>query len=68
MGTIRVGTPHVRPDTPSHVEGMRQGNEGPYIAQPGHYMDGTSDARRSTGIHWKGHNPILDSMPNISPG
>lgn len=68
MGRIRVGTPDVRPDTPSHVEGIRQGNAGPREKQPGHHADGTADARRSTGIHWKKHNAILKIMPNISPG
>ncbi|GAA0896151.1 hypothetical protein [Pseudonocardia zijingensis] len=66
MGRIRVGKPDVRPDTPSHVEGTNQGNAGG--RQPGHHEDGTADARRSTGIHWKKHNAILDVMPNISPG
>jgi hypothetical protein len=68
MGTIRVGRPAVRPDTPSHVRGMRQGNEAPYKRQPGHHEDGTADARRATGIHWKKHDAILRIMPNISPG
>ncbi|MFI9604697.1 MULTISPECIES: hypothetical protein [Streptomyces] len=68
MGTIRVGRRDVKPDTPGHVNGLHQGNFGPYEGQRGHHKDGTSDARRSTGIHWKKHDAITKAMPNISPG
>ncbi|MBN0042826.1 hypothetical protein JS756_01590 [Streptomyces actuosus] len=68
MGTIRVGHPDVKPDTPTHVFGLHQGNKGPYACQAGHHEDGTADARRSTGIHSKKHNAILKVMPNIPPG
>jgi hypothetical protein len=67
MGRIRVGKADVRPDTPTHVAGIHQGNAG-HGKQPGHHEDGTADARRSTGVHWKKHNAILEIMPNISPG
>jgi len=36
--------------------------------QPGHHKDGTADARRSTGVHWKKHNAIMKIMPNLPPG
>ncbi|MER7178620.1 hypothetical protein ABT404_03870 [Streptomyces hyaluromycini] len=68
MGSIRVGRAQARPDTPSHVPGLHQGNRGPNTAQTGHHQDGTADARRSTGIHWKRHDVLLDVMPNIPPG
>ncbi|MEV5006550.1 MULTISPECIES: hypothetical protein [unclassified Streptomyces] len=68
MGTIRVGRRDVKPDTPGHITGLHQGNSGPYERQTGHHRDGTSDARRSTGIHWKKHDAIMKAMPNISPG
>ncbi|MFJ9817311.1 hypothetical protein ACIRU3_18940 [Streptomyces sp. NPDC101151] len=68
MGSIKVGRPQARPDTPSHVPGLHQGNKGPHSHQTGFHEDGTSDARRSTGIHWKRHDALLDAMPNISPG
>jgi hypothetical protein len=69
MGNIRVGKPDVRPDYPTHVTGVRQGNEeGAYHKQIGHHRDGTADARRSTGIRPKEHNAILKIMPNIPPG
>ncbi|MFC3575066.1 hypothetical protein ACFOZ0_17630 [Streptomyces yaanensis] len=68
MGNIRVGRPQVKPDTPKHVSGLHQGNKGPYKRQPGHHEDGTADARRSTGIHWKKHNAIMKIMPNLPPG
>ncbi|MEU6508409.1 hypothetical protein [Streptomyces sp. NPDC046942] len=68
MGSIRVGRAQARPDTPTHVPGLHQGNKGPYGRQGGHHEDGTADARRSTGIHSKRHDAVLTAMPNISPG
>lgn len=68
MGRIRVGKPDVSHDTPSHVEGLQEGNHGPNDKQPGHHADGTMSARRSTGINARHHEPILESMPNLPPG
>ena len=68
MSDIRVGRPDVRPDTPSHTKGVHQGNKtGEYLSQVGHHAEGTADARRSTGIQPRRHNPILPSMPNLPP-
>lgn len=68
MAHIRTGEPQVRPDTPTHVPGVNQGNrEGAYEKQVGHHADGTSDARRSTGVAPRRHDPILTIMPNLSP-
>lgn len=65
---ITVGRAHVRPDKPSHTRGVAQGNAtGNYEKAPGHLPDGRSTARRSTGINAKARNPILPSMPNLSP-
>ncbi|MFG2085184.1 MULTISPECIES: hypothetical protein [unclassified Spirillospora] len=65
---IKVGRPDVRPDKPSHVKGVAEGNSiGNYEKQDGHLPDGTSTARRSTGINASARGPILDSMPNLSP-
>jgi hypothetical protein len=66
--TIRVGRPDARPDSGSHVKGVKQGNHGPYEEQVGHHPDGTADARRSTGVAPKRHDPILPVMPNLPPG
>ncbi|EST37380.1 hypothetical protein N566_13370 [Streptomycetaceae bacterium MP113-05] len=68
MGRIRVGKPDTKPDTPSHVSGIHEGNEGRYESQPGHHPDGTADARRSTGVQWKKHDPVSETMPNLPPG
>jgi hypothetical protein len=69
MAEIRVGEPDVAPDTPSHVKGVPQGNsEGSYDEEVGHHADGSADARRSTGVNPKAHNPILPIMPNLPPG
>jgi hypothetical protein len=69
MGRIRVGKPDVKQDTPTHVLGIRQGNHrGAYKHSRGHHADGTADARRSTGVSPKKHDPILKIMPNLPPG
>ncbi|QFG23341.1 hypothetical protein [Actinomadura sp. WMMB 499] len=69
MAEIKVGKPHVKPDTPSHTKGVPQGNaKGNYKKQTGHHKDGTADARRSTGISPKKHDAILPIMPNLPPG
>jgi hypothetical protein len=68
MPNINLGTAQVSPDLPSHVPGIRQGNaRGSYDKMEGHKPDGTSTARRSTGINPKAEEPIDPSMPNLSP-
>jgi hypothetical protein len=63
-----VGKPQARPDTPSHVKGVKEGNErGHYEKMPGHLPDGRSTARRSTGVVAPKHEPIDPRMPNLSP-
>lgn len=67
-GGIKLGRPDVSPSAPTHVKGIRQGNSpGSYESQPGHLPDGTSTARRSTGIRPSARDPIDPSMPNLSP-
>ncbi len=68
MGEIRVGKPDVKPDATAHTKGVAQGNKGPFYLQRGHHQDGTADARRSTGIAPRKHDPILPAMPNLPPG
>jgi hypothetical protein len=69
MAEIKLGKRAVKPDAPSHVRGIKQGNSrGNYESQTGHNPDGTSTAERSTGINPKARNPIDPSMPNLSPG
>jgi hypothetical protein len=59
----------VKPDAPSHVKGIPQGNsKGNYEKMAGHRPDGTSTAERSTGINAKNEEPIDPRMPNLSPG
>ncbi|MEU0564413.1 hypothetical protein ABZ297_03305 [Nonomuraea sp. NPDC005983] len=66
--TIRTGRPDVRPDAPSHVKGVAEGNAcGNYEKQAGHLPDDRSTAKRSTGINAKAHDPIDPDMPNLSP-
>ena len=58
----------VKPDTPAHIPGVRQGNStGHYEKQPGWRPDGRSTAARSTGINPQSRDPVHPDMPNISP-
>lgn len=65
---MRIGTPDVAPDAPSHVPGIAEGNaRGSYLRQLGHQPDGRSTAARSTGINPQAREPIDPRMPNLSP-
>jgi hypothetical protein len=67
-GHIKVGRPDVRPDAPSHVKGVKEGNaSGHYESMPGHLSDGRSTAERSTGINPGDREPIEPGMPALSP-
>ena len=58
----------VKPDAPSHVKGISQGNsKGNYEKMAGHKPDGTSTAARSTGVNPSNAEPIDPRMPNLSP-
>ncbi len=66
---LKTGKPDVDPKAPSHVNGIMQGNStGNYEKQTGHHKDGTSTAKRSTGVNSKFQEPIDPRMPNLSPG
>lgn len=66
---IDVGAGGVPPDLSAHTPGIQQGNaSGSYEKMVGHNPDGTSTAKRSTGINPKSHEPIDPRMPNLSPG
>jgi hypothetical protein len=58
----------VRPDTPSHTKGVKQGNStGHYGKQAGFLQDGRATSTRSTGIMPGIKDPIHPDMPNLSP-
>lgn len=66
---LKTGKPDVDPNLPSHVNGIMQGNStGNYEKQTGHHKDGTSTAKRSTGVNSRAQEPIDPRMPNLSPG
>lgn len=68
MAKIKVGKPDVKHDAPSHVPGVKQGNQpGKYEKSAGHNADHTSTAARSTGINPGKRGPIDPRMPNLSP-
>lgn len=68
MPNVNLGKAQVPADLPAHVPGIMQGNStGSYEKMAGHNADGTSSARRSTGINAKNREPIDPSMPNLSP-
>jgi hypothetical protein len=58
----------VRPDTPAHTKGVKQGNsKGHYDKQPGFLQDGRATSTRSTGILPGMKDPVHPDMPNLSP-
>ncbi|MEA2227943.1 MAG: hypothetical protein QOF04_1573 [Solirubrobacteraceae bacterium] len=68
MAKLRLGKSDVDTAAPTHVAGVRQGNEkGAYERMAGHHPDGRSSASRSTGINAQGAEPIDPRMPNLSP-
>jgi hypothetical protein len=80
IANLKVGKPDTTPSSPSHVPGIRQGNQtGSTKKMPGLQITGRRDrgtdrrvmgrgtARRSTGINPSKRNPIDPSMPNLSP-
>jgi hypothetical protein len=68
MADVRTGAKHTGTDRPTHVKGVMQGNSsGSYEKQAGHNPDGTSTAKRSTGVSSSSSEPIDPSMPNLSP-
>lgn len=72
IGNISVGSPDVKPDTPSHTTGVREGNlrthlaREPGIARAGRFM-ARATHRRSTGINPGQHGPIDPRMPFLTP-
>jgi hypothetical protein len=65
---VTTGRPDVRPDAPSHVPGIHEGNQpGAWERMPGHGADGRVSSRRSTGVNAKAANPIDPQMPNLPP-
>jgi hypothetical protein len=68
VADIKVGKRQVKPDTPAHVKGIKEGNsKGNYERNKGHVKDGRATAARSTGVNVKEHEPIDPRMPNLSP-
>lgn len=68
IANVIVSRPHVKPSKPTHVPGVREGNQvGSYEKMAGHLEDGTSTAERSTGINPEAENPIHPESPNLSP-
>ncbi len=74
---IRVGKPDTTMDSPSHVNGVSQGNslggikKDPGLEETGETGAGRptarSYARKSTGINAKARNPIDPNSPNLPP-
>jgi hypothetical protein len=65
---IRLGKPQTKAHAPTHMRGIREGNQlGSYEQQAGHLPDDRSTAARSTGINASKRDPIDPRMPNLSP-
>jgi len=74
VANLRVGKSDVKPSTPSHVAGVREGNEpGSIYRAPGFHQDpedarfATGTAERSTGINPGARDAIDPRMPHLSP-
>jgi hypothetical protein len=74
FGNLTVGKPDVHPAAPTHVRGVRMGNEPGSIERerglvqdPGDRRFAKGTAERSTGINARRRNPIDPRMPNLSP-
>jgi len=68
MANISVGKPDTTQTAPSHIPGVKGGNDpGGYEAMAGHLPNGKGTAERSTGINPKSRNPIDPNSPNLAP-
>ncbi|BDG01374.1 hypothetical protein [Anaeromyxobacter oryzae] len=74
FANLRVGRRDVAPTAPSHVPGIREGNQpGSIEREVGIHQDprdrrfATATAERSTGINPRARNPIDPRMPNLQP-
>ena len=74
VANLRVGRARTSPARPTHVRGVRQGNqpgslarEAGIYAHPTDARFATATAERSTGINPRSRDPIDPSMPNLPP-
>lgn len=71
IANVRVGKPDIKPETPSHVRGVREGNEPGSLEREGGIYQAEDMAKgtaeRSTGVNASARNPIDPRMPNLSP-
>jgi hypothetical protein len=71
IANIKVGKAQVDPMRTAHIRGVREGNAvGNMRDDDGLEPDGEGargNARRSTGISAKSHEPIDPKMPRLSP-
>ena len=74
VANLRVGRPDVSPSRPTHVAGIREGNEvGSIFREAGLHQDpddarfATASAERSTGINPRARDPIDPRMPHLPP-
>ena len=68
---VKVGRPHVQPDDPSHVTGVREGNaRGHTKHERGIHAKkdrAWATATRSTGVNPLGRNSIVPGAPRLTP-
>ena len=71
IANVRVGRPDTPPHRPSHVRGVRMGNQRGSTAQQGGHeelgLEARASAERSTGINPQQRNPIDPRSPTLSP-
>jgi len=68
---LTVGKPDVRPSLPSHVPGVREGNQPGSLKRSDGIVDHGTHAvatgRRSTGLNAREREPIDPRMPKLTP-
>jgi hypothetical protein len=71
IANVRVGKPDTTPSRPSHVKGVREGNQRGGLAREKGFIPEDGRARataaRSTGINPAHRNPMDPRMPNVPP-
>lgn len=71
MDNLRVGRPDTSPSKPSHVRGVREGNQpGGVAREEGLVRAGgalRATGRRSTGINPDRREPLAADMPVLTP-
>lgn len=71
IANVKVGKPHTSPSSPSHVDGVKQGNSVGNMSKEAGFVPEDevtlATPRRSTGIGAEHREPIDPAMPCLTP-